>query len=177
MDNHRSSKGYIKALIVIVFVLIVALIFISYKRNNRLPDTIIQYQYQISGTAYEILEMQKYQKYESVTEPYIPSDANSEGSPYWGIKILLGGNGDYLFFYSSHSKDISITDESTPVDSIVIQNKEMKLFESEDMVYGQYKLPDTDYHGFYLVIHKELFQELKYDIIEMIKTGKVITRY
>jgi hypothetical protein len=178
MDNHRS-KINIKALITIAiaFVLIVALILMTYMKNQRLPKTVIHYQYQTSATAYEILEMKKYQKYENIIEPYILSDANSEGSPYWGIKILLGENGDYLFLYTSHSKEINITDEGEPVDSIIIQDKEMKLFESVDMVYGQYKLPDTDYHGFHLVIHKDIFQELKYDIVEMIKTGKVITIY
>lgn len=108
-------------------------------------------------------------------EPFIEASAVSEGSPDWGIMVEFESEGEFLYFYQSHSPGgINLGVENADfVETIQISGgSKLEVKKSGDYVFGSYM--KESYYGIIFYVENKNWEAYRDRIISLIETAEAV---
>ncbi len=166
-DRRIIVAGVLLAVAFIVLILII----VGLSNSKKKEDEIYKYNYEIDGKPHT-LSIKYFENAVYENEPYEGATAKLEGSPDWGIRVNFENQGEFLYFYESHSPGgINPAEEGADLlETIQVGNQKMDVMQSEDLVFGNcLKKP---YYGVVFCVNKENWTDCREMIISLIQSAE-----
>ncbi len=168
MKNRRIIVAGV--LLAVAFIVLI-LVIVGYGNSKNKEDEIYTYNYEIDGKPH-IMSIKYFDDVIYGNEPYEGATATSEGSPDWGIRVNFENQGEFLYFYESHSPGgINPAEESADMlETIQVGNQKVDVMQSGDFVFGNcLKKP---YYGVVFCVNKENWTDYRDMIISLIQSAE-----